>query len=166
MSHSSSSPKPITGRFVLGVIVAFFTVVIGVNITMMNLAISTLPGTDVDSAYRGSLDYQHEIDAAREQEGRDWKVDASVVRHPDGKASLEVAAHDRDGQPLAGLAFSARLERPADKRADVAVAFAESAAGLYRGSVAEIAAGQWDLVLEGDAAGKRVFLSKNRLVLD
>ena len=166
MTISTSTPKPLTGRFVLIVILAFFVVVIGVNVTMMTLAISTLPGTDVDSAYRGSLDYQHEIDAAHEQDQRDWKIATAIARHADGTAALQVDARDHDGQPLAGVAFSGRLERPADKRDDKAVAFTEAGAGVYRGSVSELAAGQWDLVLEGDIAGKRVFLSKNRVVLN
>lgn len=35
------------------------------------------------------------------------------------------------------------------------------------GQVGELAApGQWDLVLEGDAAGRRMFLSKNRVLLN
>jgi len=29
-----------------------------------------------------------------------------------------------------------------------------------------IAPGQWDLVLEGDGAGQRMFLSKNRVLLN
>jgi hypothetical protein len=33
-----------------------------------------------------------------------------------------------------------------------------------RGSSSLIAPGQWDLVLEGDAAGRRMFLSKNRVI--
>ena len=41
--------------------VAFFGVVIGVNIVMMRLAIQTLPGTEVDSAYSASLAYEKEI---------------------------------------------------------------------------------------------------------
>ena len=36
-------------------LVAFFGVVIGVNLVMMRLAIKTLPGTEVDSAYSASL---------------------------------------------------------------------------------------------------------------
>jgi nitrogen fixation protein FixH len=44
------SEKPLTGRKVLAILIAFFGVVIGVNVAMMRLAISTLPGTEVDSA--------------------------------------------------------------------------------------------------------------------
>lgn len=166
MSKSSAAPKQLTGRFVLVVTVAFFAVVIGVNVIMMDLAISTLPGTDVDSAYRASLAYQHEIDAAHDQELRHWKVDARIERHADGIAAVRVEAHDHDGRPLAGVEFSGRLERPADKREDKPVVFADAGSGVYRGNVSELAPGLWDLVLEGELAGKRVFLSKNRVILN
>jgi hypothetical protein len=46
------------------------------------------------------------------------------------------------------------------------VTFAETRVGIYRGSAPVMAPGQWDLVLEGDAAGQRMFLSKNRVLLN
>ncbi|MGO9358248.1 MAG: FixH family protein [Xanthobacteraceae bacterium] len=166
MTKSLPAQKPLTGRFVLIVTLAFFAVVIGVNIFMMHMAISTLPGTEVDSAYKASLAYQSEINAARDQDARDWKVDAKIERRPDGAAALRVEAHDRDGLPLTGMAFSGRLERPADQRDDKLIAFAELQDGEYRGNVAGVAPGQWELVIEGDMQGKRVFLSRNRVILN
>jgi len=162
----TKTEKPLTGRFVLIVTLAFFTVVIGVNVVMMRLAISTLPGTEVDSAYKASLAYQGEINAAHDQEARQWKVDARVERRPDGGAVLRVDARDHDGQPLSGMAFSGRLERPADQRQDKLIDLGELQKGEYRGNAAGVAPGQWDLVLEGDLQGKRVFLSRNRVVLN
>ena|SRR6266567_1859569 len=166
MNSISKSPKPLTGRKVLIIIVAFFGVVIGVNMVMMRLAIQTLPGTEVDSAYSASLAYEKEIAAARDQSARSWKVDAHVERAPDGGAMLQVVARNDQGQPMSGLKFTGRFERPTDRRADQPVVLAETGIGIYRGSAASIAPGQWDLVLEGDAAGQRMFLSKNRLLLN
>jgi nitrogen fixation protein FixH len=167
MRVSTVSPRPLTGRMVLVMLLAFFGVVIGVNVTMMRLAISTLPGTEVDSAYSASLGYEKEILAAQDQAARDWRVDAHVARDRDGIATLQVEARDRNGQPVSGLSFQGRLERPTDKRADLAVALSEVGNGVYRGSTGAIAPGQWDLVIEGDAAGgQRMFLSKNRVMLD
>ena len=88
MTKSSNSPKPLTGRKVLFMLVAFFGVVIGVNMTMMKLAIVTLPGTEVDSAYSASLAYEKEIMAARDQDARNWKIDAHVQRSGQGGATL------------------------------------------------------------------------------
>jgi nitrogen fixation protein FixH len=156
----------LTGAKVLFMLLAFFGVVIGVNMIMMRLAIQTLPGTDVDSAYSASLAYEGEIAAAHDQNARNWKVDAHIQRGPDGGATLQVEARDDSGKPMSGLKFQGRFERPTDRRADLPVALAETAIGIYRGSAPMIAPGQWDLVLEGDAAGQRMFLSKNRVVLN
>ena len=166
MDRVSDTPKPLTGRTVFFLLVAFFGVVIGVNLVMMKFAIQTLPGTEVDSAYSASLAYEKEIAAAHEQNMRNWQVDAHVQRGPDGAATLQVEARDDDGRPMSGLNFQGRFERPTDRRADRVVVLAETGLGVYRGAAPAIAPGQWDLVLQGDSAGRRMFLSKNRVVLN
>lgn len=157
--------RPITGRFVLICLIVFFGLIIAINVVMMKLAIATLPGTEVDSPYAASLAYGNEIETARAQMTRGWIVIAHVGRDDDGGASVRVEARDRDGKPPADVIFSARLERPADRRLDRLVDLAEIGGAVYRGRVAELAAGQWSLVLEGDRNGARVFLSRNRIIL-
>jgi len=147
-------------------LVTFFGVVIAVNLVMMRLAIQTLPGTEVDSAYSASLTYEKQIAAARDQNARNWKVDAHVERSGQGGATLQIEARDKEGRPMSGLKFQGRFERPTDRRADLPVTLAEVGIGIYRGSALTIASGQWDLVLEGVVAGQRLFLSKNRVLLN
>jgi nitrogen fixation protein FixH len=167
MRQASVSSRPLTGRMVLVMLLAFFGVVISVNITMMKLAIATLPGTEVDSAYSASLGYEKEILAAHDQTARDWRVDAHIERDGNGLATLQVEARDKKGQPVSGLTFQGRLERPADKRGDLVLDMSEIGNGVYRGAAPAIAPGQWDLVIEADAAGgRRMFLSKNRVMLN
>jgi nitrogen fixation protein FixH len=166
MSFRSTAVRPITGRLVLIVTVCFFAVVIGVNLVMMRLAIATLPGTEVDSAYSAGLAYQKEIQSAGEQAERDWKVDAHIERQADGTARLGVSAKAEDGTPLTGLSVSGLLERPTDRRADQTFDISETGGGNYRGIARDIAPGQWELVIEADRAGQRLFLSRNRIVLD
>lgn len=162
----SIAPRPITGRMVFIALVAFFGIVIGVNVVMMKFAIETLPGTDVDSAYSASLAYESEIKAAHAQNLREWQVNVHIERQADGQATVRVDAHDKKGAPLTGLAFSGRLERPTDKRADREIVLAEAESGVYRGSVSGVLSGQWDLVIESETAGQRTFLSKNRAILN
>jgi nitrogen fixation protein FixH len=158
--------RVITGRFVLIAVVSFFAVVIGINVVMMRLAIATLPGTEVDSAYSASLAYQREISAAQQQAARQWKVDAHIERRPDGIAILNLLAKEQNGGPLVGLSVFGRLERPTDRRADQIFEIVEEGGGSYRGSARGVALGQWDLVIEADRDGKRMFLSRNRVVLN
>ncbi len=166
MHSPSVSPKPLTGGKVLFMLVAFFGIVFAVNFTMADLAIKTLPGTEVDSSYSASLGYEKEIAAARDQNARHWQVDAHIQRGANGDATLQVEARDNAGQPMTGLKFQGRFERPIDKRADQPIDLAEVGLGIYRGSAPSIAPGQWNLVLEADAAGKRMFLSVNRVLLN
>ncbi len=164
--NQTLAPRPLTGRMVLVMLIAFFGIVIGVNLVMMRLAIQTLPGTEVDSAYGASLAYEKEIATAREQAERNWKVDAHVERSGQGSATLQVEARDSTGRPVTGLTFEGRFERPTDRRADLPVTLTEVGIGIYRGNAPDIAPGQWDLVLEGVSRGQRMFLSKNRVVLN
>src|SRR3954467_15429207 len=129
MSRSLASPTPLTGRKVLFMLVAFFGLVIGVNMIMMKLAIQTLPGTEVDSAYSASLAYESEIAAAHDQNARNWKVDAHIGRDSRGGATVQVEARDNNGTPMSGLKFRGRFERPIDRRADKPVALAEVGSG-------------------------------------
>lgn len=165
MSTTAVPAREITGRFVLIAVVSFFLVVIGVNVVMMRLAITTLPGTEVESAYSAGLAYQKEIQAAHEQNARGWKVDAHIDRKPDGGAVIVLHASDAGSAPLTGLAFSGHFERPTDRRADQPLQVVERGEGDYRGTAKGMAPGQWDLVIEADADGKRMFLSHNRVVL-
>src|SRR5262245_37783632 len=104
--------RPLTGRTVLICLVAFFGVVVGVNMIMMKLAIDSLPGTEVDSAYRASLAFNAQIAAARDQDARKWRVAAHVERSPEGRASVQVDARDGTGAAGSGVVFSGRLARP------------------------------------------------------
>lgn len=157
--------RPLTGRTVLIWLVAFFGVIIGVNALMAKLAIDTMPGTDVDSAYQAGNAYNGQISAARDQEARRWQVRGSIERRADGRAVIEVEARDGDGAPLKELTFSARLERPVDRRADRSLMLTGRGSGVYSGEAVNIASGQWDLVLEADSSSQRVFLSRHRILL-
>src|SRR3954467_2388902 len=112
--------KPLTGTKVFLMLVAFFGVVIGVNATMMKLAIATLPGMDVDSPYAAGLAYDREISAAQDQAAQKWKANAHVERRADGGAVLQVEARDASGQPIAGLKFGGRLGGANRQRAALA----------------------------------------------
>ena len=160
-----ASTNRVTGRTVLICMLAFFGVIIAVNAGMVTLAVGTLPGTDVDNPYSAGIAYNKEISAAREQEARGWHIAAHVERDRDGQSLVQVQARDATGAPLAGLVFTAELARPTDRRADHALVLAEREGGIYRGRVNGVAAGQWELIIQAARGSERVFLSRNRLML-
>jgi nitrogen fixation protein FixH len=163
--EASAPPRPLTGRRVLFYLVAFFAVVFAANAALVTFAIETLPGTEVDSAYRASIAFNAEIAAAHAQAQRGWHVVAHVERNGEGGARLRIDARDAAGAPLGGVGFTARLERPTDVRRDRSFAVTERETGLYSGRAADVAPGQWELIVEAARGNERVFLSRNRVVL-
>lgn len=163
--QASSPERVLTGRHVLACVVAFFAVIFAANFVLVKLALDTLPGTDVDSAYRASLAYGGEIAAAHAQEQRGWRVAAHVERAPANAARVLIEARDATDAPLAGLSFSAQLARPTDRRIDRTVTISDRGGGVYGGEVADIPPGQWNLVIEATRGSDRVFQSKNRVML-
>jgi nitrogen fixation protein FixH len=162
----SPPAKPVTGRTVLLSLLGFFGVVMGVNGLMMALAISTMPGTEVESPYQEGIGYNTEIGAANDQAGRHLHVDGHISREPDGRAAVTIEARDSNGAPLANLAFIAQFARPTDARADRIVTLKEAESGNYRGEAADVAAGLWEIELRADRGSERVFRSKNRITLE
>jgi nitrogen fixation protein FixH len=158
--------RPVTGRTVLLSLLGFFGVVAGINGVMMALAISTMPGTEVENPYRTGVGYNTEIGTAQVQAARHWRVASHVDRDSEGHATVKVEAHDRDGVPLANLAFTVRLVRPTDKRADRTVALIERERGSYLGEAHDVLAGVWDIELEAARGDERMFRSKSRLIFD
>ncbi len=163
--EANASPRPLTGRRVLLYLVAFFGVIFVANGALVKFAIETLPGTEVDSAYRASLAFNAEIAAAHAQAQRGWHVVAHVERNGEGGARLRIDARDAAGAPLGGVGFTARLERPTDVRGDRSFVLTEREAGIYSGQAADVWPGQWELIVEAARGNERVFLSRNRVVL-
>lgn len=159
------TPARLTGRAVLLWLLIFFGVVIAVNAIMAKLAISTMPGTQVESSYAAGNAYNAEIAAARDQNARQWRIVAHVGREPSGLAFIEAQVRNSNEEPVDGLTFSARIERPVDGRGDRTIALAGQGGGTYRGETLALAAGQWDVVLEASLGTHRMFLSRNRVVL-
>ena len=50
-------------------------------------------------------------------------------------------------------------------RGDRVFALVERESGIYTGAAGDVAPGQWDLVIEAVRGNERVFLSRNRVVL-
>jgi nitrogen fixation protein FixH len=155
--------RPLTGRTVLICLIAFFAVVAAVNGIMIRAAISTFGGVETGSAYQAGQAFKQETDAARAQEGQHWQVKASL-RPAAGKTVIDIEARDSAGRPLTGLAATAHLHHPANRRADQIMTVSEGLPGHFSGTTDPLV-GQWDVLIELSRDGERVFRSRNRIVL-
>jgi nitrogen fixation protein FixH len=161
-SDYEAGGKPLDGRKVLAILVGFFLVVGAVDGAMIYKAVKTFSGEVVPHPYERGLAYNRDIAAAREQEMRDWKVEARLSRLPGGETEIRVTARDAAGAEISGVEMSALLAAPASLAKDVRVALAETAPGRYAGKIA-VPAGQRDLVLTASRGGAEVFRSRNRI---
>ena len=163
-NRGEAQGRELTGRTVLFLMVAFFTVIVGVNTFMVFQALSTFGGVETESSYRAGQAFERDVALANAQDARHWQVHAEVTAAPGGGTAVDVMALDAAGAPLVGLTATTLLARPTDRRLDRIVAMTELTPGRYKGHDA-IAPGQWDLIIELARDGERVFRSKNRVVL-
>jgi nitrogen fixation protein FixH len=148
MTGLAMQPKQFTGRHMLAITVAFFAVVIGVNLTLAFFANSTWSGLIVKNGYVASQAFNKDQQRARAQEAVGWK--AALLR--DAK-ELHVTFAARDGSPLPDLQITGTLRRPATDRRDQLLAFSETATGSY-GAPFTTDAGIWDLeITASDRSG-------------
>jgi nitrogen fixation protein FixH len=161
---SQARPRRLTGWMVLGIFVAFFGVVAGVNAIMIHAALSTFPGSEVKNSYVASQVFNKEIAAMRLQGERNWRVDV-VLNRLAGNAALDVTIRDAGGSALRGLVLESRLVHPVDARVDHAAQVRETQPGLYVADFGAVLPGAWNLVIEARRDGERMYVSRSRIVI-
>jgi nitrogen fixation protein FixH len=161
---TQAPPVQITGWMVLGFMLAFFAVIVGVNVFMAHAAISTFGGVETASSYHAGQMFERDVAMAKAQDAQHWQVDAKVTRAAGGTTLVEITALDATGAPVSGMAASAQFVRPTDRRLDRAITVRQTGPGQFVGS-SDLAAGQWDLVIELSRQDERLFRSKNRIIL-
>ena len=154
----------VTGRTVLFAVLGFFGVVMGVNVVMAYLAISTFSGLQTEHPYETGLAFNKAVDEAQAQAGRGWTVDLHLDRAANGVVSIAAALRDAAGAPLSGETVTVGLRAPATATHDHSAMLAEAEAGAYRGTVSADP-GQWDVELVATSNGKVLFRSTNRVIL-
>lgn len=159
-------PRPfaLNGRMVAAALVIFFLVVVAANATMLTMALRTMPGVDVKSAYETSQRFNGEIARMHDQAARGWQAQVAIARTGAG-AALAVDLRDRNGAALDGLSVRARLERPATRQEDREANLTETATGRYEAQIADLHAGGWTLALEARRGDETLFVSRSRILL-
>lgn len=159
--------RPLTGRKVLLIMVAFFGVIFVMNVFLLKVASSTFRGLETESAYRASQGFNDTLAASAAQRERGWAVGVRVARRADGVVAATYTVADKDGAPLAGLEGTARLAAPADTSLDAEGVVIETGPGTYEVLFgAEPAPGRWTLVTELSRDGDVLFRSRNRMLVD
>jgi nitrogen fixation protein FixH len=129
-------------------------VVLGVNLTMVVLAISTNPGLVNDDYYERGQDYEKTM-MSRLARDPGWTLTADF---PDDITSnepttLRVFLVDKAGQPVTPETVTFFAYRPSDKGKDFTVPMVEEGAGRYAAKVAFPLFGVWDTLVAVQQGG-------------
>lgn len=144
------TPRRFTGWHMTGILVAFFGVVIAVNLLMARMAIGTFGGTVVDNSYVASQRYNSWLEAARVQQRLGWTVAAQI----DAERRVVVRVTGQGG-PVQGARATAILRHPLGREPERTMTFTD--AGRGDGTLRSrhpVPPGRWHLdlvVVRGDA---------------
>jgi nitrogen fixation protein FixH len=123
--------KRFTGWHMTAIMIAFFGVIVAVNLTMATFATRTFGGKVVENSYVASQKYNGWLAAARQQEKLGWAH--QVALDPARRVTVDLS--------IAGAQVEASARHPLGREAEVKLTFAGSG-GRYR-SVEALPAGRW-----------------------
>ncbi len=156
--------RPLTGRSVLMMLLAFFGIMLLANFIMARQAVKTFSGLDADNPYDSGLAYNKEIASAKTQAALGWGVD--LTRTADGAATqLTATVKDKAGQPVSGLDVTMRFLYPSTRKFDQQVTAAAVADGVYSGS-AQLKPGNWEVEVDFTRNGERQYRSRNQITIE
>ncbi|MCR9071960.1 MAG: FixH family protein [Alphaproteobacteria bacterium] len=155
MSDLTPAPAPssagsfrLTGRHVLFGMIAFFGLIVAVNLTMATFASMTWPGLVVANSYVESQRFNTRLEQARQQQALGF-----TLRFEQSHDTLTLALRDLDGNGVRILGGTVQIGRPVTRTEDRIIDVPAAPDGLVSMPDA-LAPGLWvadvALLLEGD----------------
>ena len=157
MTDAIQTPPPVPlkkefelkGWHVLAMLIAFFVLVISVDVSFAIRAYSTFPGEVVAKPYEEGIGFNADIHRRAAAKALGWK--ASLLDSVSGgRVHLTMSVHDRSGKPVTGLAPHGELTRTVTTQGVQSVTFAEVSPGVYQGSTTALS-GLCDLNIKAAA---------------
>jgi len=155
----------LSGRHVLGAMLAFFAVIVTADAIMIYQAVSTFGGVDNANAYRDGLAYNNRIARETRQAGLGWKETVELRSDPE---RIRVELTDTAGAPVGGVKVAVMLGRAVTNAVDAVVPLAEVSPGVFEAPVANVQEpGAWVATVRafqvGTAETEPLFETRRRL---
>lgn len=138
----------LSGRAVFLSFVAFFGVIMAVNVLFIVKAVATFSGEDEDDSYTQGLAYNHTLERHAIQQRLGWTATIDAQRESSRKARVVVVIDNSNGAPLGHLSLMGTLRRPTDAGRDRILNFVEVAPGSYAAEARDVDPGIWDVDVE------------------
>ncbi|MET3591768.1 nitrogen fixation protein FixH [Mesorhizobium shonense] len=126
MRTKTEQPREFTGRHMLLIISAFFSVVVSVNALMATLASTSWTGLIVENAYVASQQFNKNADEGRAQAALGWKSQLTIVG---GEVRYSLA--DAAGKPVALHGVKVLFRHPAYEAEDYSITLALASGHEY-----------------------------------
>lgn len=146
MQAPTTQPKPFTGRHMLFAMLAFFGVIIAVNLTMAAFATKSWTGLVVKNSYVASQAFNRELEQAKLQAARGWTGDIS---YREGAVVLSLT--DKAGQPVVLDTSIVQIGRPAFEQSDHRAVMVHQGNGIYHARET-LAPGIWQVSVRGTSS--------------
>jgi nitrogen fixation protein FixH len=154
----------ITGRQVLAILIGAFAAVIAANAVFITLAVRTFPGEEEKKSYLQGLAYNERL-AERDAQARlGWSAELARFERAGDSVYIDLVFLKQDQSPIAGLAVSGTLARPASAETHP-LAFHEVAPGRYHAALAVGGAGSWRLDATAATPDGDLFRLQKRMAL-
>ena len=148
--------KGLFGHWIPWVFVGLFGIVLIANGTMITVAISTFTGMETTSAYKKGIDYNERLAAAAAQDALGWQGAVEAEKLDDaGQMAIAFELRDKDGAPIVAADVNARIDRPLQDGFEQVIALEELGSGRYAADVGLPLKGQWEILVDAHARGKR-----------
>lgn len=131
--------RKFTGRHMLILLLAFFGVIIAVNLTMAVMATRSWTGLVAKNGYVASIDYAADAEARRAAAARGWTL---ALTAPDGYVTLD--ARNAHGEALGLATVPARAVREVSRDDAHPFVLGPVAPGRWRAEAA-LPAGTWSV---------------------
>lgn len=125
MSADMRKPREFTGKHMLLVIVSFFAVVIGVNVTMATLAQTSWTGLVVENTYVASQQFNEEARKGKAQAALGWTGKLTVA-----SGEVRYSLVDSQGKPVPLHGVRVLFRHPAYEAEDEALTLAAVPGGI------------------------------------
>jgi nitrogen fixation protein FixH len=141
---ANSSNSPWRNPWVLGWI-GLIIVVVGVNLAMVYLAVSTNPGLVSEDFYNRGQHYEQTlVSRLAKDPGWTMRTDFPEDLRPGEPATIRVVLVDKVGQPVTPDQVTFFAYRPSDKSRDFSAPMAAEGPGRYAAQVVFPLFGAWD----------------------
>lgn len=137
----------LNGYHVLFMLLAFFGIMIAVNVAFTVFAVKSFPGEQVEKSYVQGINYNQTIASREHQAELGVKSEIGLETLASGKLELVALWQDQYDNPLTQLQVKAEVSRPASNHGQIVIDLNGVSPGRYEAEIENLAAGKWNILI-------------------